>query len=67
MTVSPTPRPVLEAQLKAWDTVIANLSKENAMFAKIIESQKAWAKRTVGFLRLNEPPRDLAYDHFFKA
>jgi len=67
VTVTPTPRPVLEAQLKAWDTVIANLSKENPFFAKVIASQRDWAKRTVGFQRLNEPPRDLAYDHFFKA
>jgi len=65
VTVSPTPRPVLDAQLKAWDTVIANISKENPFFAKVVESQKGWAKRTVGFQRLNEPPRDVAYDHFF--
>jgi TRAP-type mannitol/chloroaromatic compound transport system substrate-binding protein len=67
VTVTPTPKSVLEAQLKAWDTVIANLSKENPIFAKVIESQKAWVKRTIGFQRVYDPPRDLAYDHFFKA
>lgn len=64
--VSETPEPILRAQLKAWDKVIANLSKD-PFCARIIESQKAWSKRVVGFQIRNEPNRMLAYDHFFKA
>ncbi|MFT0859817.1 TRAP transporter substrate-binding protein [Ancylobacter sp. G4_0304] len=61
-----TPRPVLEAQLKAWDTVIANLSAD-PIFKKVVESQKEWAKRIVGFRLEYEPDSKFAYDHFFKT
>jgi TRAP-type mannitol/chloroaromatic compound transport system substrate-binding protein len=59
-----TPEPILNAQLKAWDKVIARLSKD-PFFARVIESQKAWSKRVVGFQLRNDPSRKLAYDHFF--
>jgi TRAP-type mannitol/chloroaromatic compound transport system substrate-binding protein len=59
-----TPEPILKAQLKAWDKVIARLSKD-PFFARVIESQKAWSKRVVGFQLRNDPSRKLAYDHFF--
>jgi TRAP-type mannitol/chloroaromatic compound transport system substrate-binding protein len=36
---------LLQDQLGAWDQVIAECSKE-PLFAKVIASQKAWAKRT---------------------
>src|SRR5512143_924835 len=61
-----TPEAILKAQLKAWDKVIARLSKD-PFFARVIESQKAWSKRVVGFQLRNEPSRKLAYDHFFTA
>jgi len=38
-----TPQSVLDAQLKAWDTVIADKSKDNPEFVAILKSQKAWA------------------------
>ena len=60
-------RLILTAQLAAWDKVLDKLSAENAFFKKVVESQKAWVKRTVAYQRLNEPSRDLAYDHFFKS
>ncbi|MPT23424.1 MAG: C4-dicarboxylate ABC transporter, partial [Starkeya sp.] len=60
-----TPRSVLEAQLKAWDVVIANLSAD-PVFKKVVESQKEWAKRIVGFRLEYEPDSKFAYDHFFK-
>ncbi|GAB4067523.1 TRAP transporter substrate-binding protein [Ancylobacter sonchi] len=62
--VMPTPKPVLEAQLKAWDVVIANLSAD-PVFKKVVDSQKAWAKRIVGFRLEYEPDSRTAYDHFF--
>ena len=42
-----TPDAVLQAQLAAWDKVIAAQSQE-PFFAKVVEIQKAWAKRVVG-------------------
>lgn len=62
--VIPTPKAVLEAQLAAWDKVIANT--QDPFFQKVVESQKTFAKRVVGMTREMEAPRDLAYEHFFK-
>lgn len=61
-----TPEAVLKAQLRAWDKVIAKLSKD-PFCARVIESQKAWSRRVVGFQLRNDPGRELAYDHFFTA
>jgi len=58
---------VIAAQLKAWDQVIAELSKES-FFAKVIASQKAWVKRTQPFFQINNLGSDelaAAYTHFF--
>ena len=59
-----TPRPILEAQLAAWDKVIAALSAD-PFFAKVVESQKSWCKRTLAYEAINSPPTDVAYAHFF--
>lgn len=64
--VHQTPQSVLEAQLAAWDKVIAAQS-EDPFFAKVVESQKAWAKRVVGAQFELEVDQKVAYDHFFKA
>jgi TRAP-type mannitol/chloroaromatic compound transport system substrate-binding protein len=61
-----TPDSVLQAQLEAWDRVLANLSQD-PFFAKVIESQKAWAKRVVGFSNEYEVDSAMAFDHFFGA
>ncbi len=61
-----TPDSVLQAQLAAWDKVIAAQSAD-PFFAKVVESQKAWAKRVVGAQFDIEVDQRMAYDHFFKA
>jgi TRAP-type mannitol/chloroaromatic compound transport system substrate-binding protein len=61
-----TPDSVLQAQLAAWDTVIAAQSAE-PFFAKVAESQKAWTKRVVGAQFELEVDQKMAYDHFFPA
>lgn len=58
---------MLQDQLKAWDKVIAEQSKE-AFFAKVIVSQKAWVKRAGAFLaanNLDSGELSAAYRHFF--
>lgn len=60
-----TPDSVMEAQLKAWDTVVGRISSEDPFFAKVIESQKVYAKNVMGYLNLNQPNYKLAYDHYF--
>jgi TRAP-type mannitol/chloroaromatic compound transport system substrate-binding protein len=60
-----TPTDILQAQLKAWDQVIAQKSQENPFFAKVLESQKNYMKRVVGYQIKFEAPSQLAYEHFF--
>ncbi len=64
--VHQTPESVLKAQLAAWDKVIEAQSAD-PFFAKVVESQKAWAKRVVGAQFEIEVDQRLAYDHFFKG
>jgi TRAP-type mannitol/chloroaromatic compound transport system substrate-binding protein len=52
-------------QLDAWDIVIKRLSAEDPFFAKVIKSQKAYAKEVMNYLNLNQPDYKLAYKHYF--
>jgi TRAP-type mannitol/chloroaromatic compound transport system substrate-binding protein len=60
-----TPDDVMAAQLTAWDVVVDRISGEDEFFAKVIESQKAYAKNVMGYLNLNQPDYKLAYGHYF--
>jgi TRAP-type mannitol/chloroaromatic compound transport system substrate-binding protein len=60
-----TPDSVMEAQLKAWDIVIKRIEGEDPFFAKVIKSQRAYAKRVMNYLNLNQPNYQLAYKHYF--
>jgi TRAP-type mannitol/chloroaromatic compound transport system substrate-binding protein len=67
VNVIKTPDSVLEAQLNAWDKVIAAQSQE-PFFKKVIDSQKAWVKRTAAYFQtnnLNSQALASAYKHFF--
>lgn len=60
-----TPKDLLEAQLVAWDKVMAAKSAGNPFFAKVLDSQRAFLKRVVGYqVKFNNDPRQ-AYEHFF--
>ena len=56
-----TPDAILRAQLAAWDKVLAAQS-EDPFFAKVVQSQKAWAKRVVGAQFELEVDQKLAYE-----
>jgi TRAP-type mannitol/chloroaromatic compound transport system substrate-binding protein len=60
-----TPADILQAQLKAWDKVIAEKAGVNPFFKKVLESQRAFMKRVVGFQMKFQVKPDLAYAHFF--
>ncbi|MCY3878871.1 MAG: TRAP transporter substrate-binding protein [Rhodobacteraceae bacterium] len=60
-----TPDSIMKAQLEAWDVVIDRISAEDEFFAKVIASQKAYAKEVMNYLNLNQPNYRLAYDHHF--
>jgi TRAP-type mannitol/chloroaromatic compound transport system substrate-binding protein len=60
-----TPASVLQAQLRAWDTLIERNSRANPTFARIVNSQKAWARRVVSWkLRIYVDNRP-AFQHYF--
>lgn len=65
VSVYRTPDSVMAAQLDAWDVLIERLSAEDPFFAKVIESQKAYAKEVMNYLNLNQPDYRLAYNHYF--
>ncbi len=62
-----TPDSVMNAQLAAWDRVLAEQTKE-PFFKKVIDSQKAWAKRVTPYwLAMSNDSAALqaGYKHFF--
>ncbi len=64
VTVRRTPTSILEAQLKAWDKVVEQYSKEE-YFKKVVDNQRAWAKDVAYFELLNAHDTKLAYNHYF--
>jgi TRAP-type mannitol/chloroaromatic compound transport system substrate-binding protein len=60
-----TPDSVMSDQLVAWDKVLKRLSAEDPFFAKVIASQKVYAKEVMSYLNLNQPDYKLAYKHYF--
>jgi TRAP-type mannitol/chloroaromatic compound transport system substrate-binding protein len=60
-----TPDSVLKAQLEAWDKVIQQKGAENPFFTKVLDSQKEYMKRVVGYQIRFEVSPQLAYEHFF--
>ncbi len=61
-----TPNSVLQAQLNAWDKVVADKSKDNPLFGKILASQRAWAERVVNWSNDTMVSNSLAYAHYFQ-
>lgn len=60
-----TPKPILDAQLKAWNAVIKKRGAENPLFAKVIASQMAWARRVVYWHNEVQVSQSAAYAHYF--
>ena len=66
LNVIKTPDSILEAQLKAWDKVIE--ANKDPFFVKVLNSQKAWAKRVSPYFLTNNlttAQLEVAYKHFF--
>ena len=59
-----TPKDVFDAQIKAWDGLIAQLGKD-AFMQKVMDSQKAWVKRVVYYGLFNATDYRGAYEHHF--
>ncbi len=56
---------ILAEQLKGWDKVIAEFSEKDAFFKKVVDSQKAYAKKVMKYLLMNQPNYKLAYENEF--
>lgn len=65
--VIPTPTTVLRAQLEAWDRVVERESKASALFARIVESQRAWARDIVPLRQLIQVDNGVALEHYWKG
>ena len=63
VNVMRTPKPIMEAQLKAWDVITKKLSDEDPFFKKVVDSQRAWSKRVAKYMFLNEADYLAGYQH----
>jgi TRAP-type mannitol/chloroaromatic compound transport system substrate-binding protein len=64
VNVQRTPLSILQAQLAAWDKVVAQLSQD-AFFSKVLDSQKAWGERVAYYMIMNQTDYKAAYEHYF--
>ncbi len=62
-----TPDAILRAQLASWDKIIAKKSAENALFKKVLDSQRAFAQRAGQWQNDYMVDFKMAYNHYFKA
>jgi TRAP-type mannitol/chloroaromatic compound transport system substrate-binding protein len=61
-----TPDAVLRSQLAAWDEIMKKKSEENAMFKKILDSQRAFAERAGSWQNDYLVDFKVAWNHYFR-
>lgn len=59
-----TSQEILDAQLKAWDVLIADLEQDEYM-KRVMDSQRAFVERVTFYELMNSPDYTLAYEHYF--
>jgi TRAP-type mannitol/chloroaromatic compound transport system substrate-binding protein len=59
-----TPKDVFEAQIKAWDSLAAQLAQDPFM-KKVMDSQKEWVRRVVYYNMTNATDFKGAFEHHF--
>jgi TRAP-type mannitol/chloroaromatic compound transport system substrate-binding protein len=64
VNVHRTPQGVFDAQIKAWDGLITELSKDPFM-KKVMDSQKEWVRRVVFYNMMNATDYKGAFNHHF--
>jgi len=62
-----TPDAILRAQLAAWDKVTKAKAAEQPLFAKVMESQKAFAQRAGSWQNDYMVDFKMAWNHYFRA
>jgi TRAP-type mannitol/chloroaromatic compound transport system substrate-binding protein len=64
VTVHRTSKDILEAQLVAWDKLIADLEQDEYS-KRVMDSQRAWVDKVAYYELMNAPDLALAYEHYF--
>jgi len=62
-----TPDAILRAQLASWDKIIAKKGGENALFKKVLDSQKAFAERAGSWQNDYTVDFKMAWNHYFRG
>ncbi|MFM8863372.1 MAG: TRAP transporter substrate-binding protein [Limnohabitans sp.] len=62
-----TPDAILKAQLASWDKIIEKKGAENALFKKVLDSQRAFARRAGQWQNDYMVDFKMAYNHYFAA
>ena len=60
-----TPDAILRAQLASWDKIMAKKGGENALFKKVLDSQKEFAERAGAWQNDYLVDFKVAYNHYF--
>ena len=60
-----TPDAILRAQLASWDKIMAKKGGENALFKKVLDSQRAFAERAGQWQNDYTVDFKMAYNHYF--
>jgi TRAP-type mannitol/chloroaromatic compound transport system substrate-binding protein len=66
VTVTKTPKVLLDAQLKAWDTIIQRETAADPFFKKVLDSQRTWATRVVPLRAEVMVDNQPAFEYYFK-
>jgi TRAP-type mannitol/chloroaromatic compound transport system substrate-binding protein len=61
-----TPDEVLRAELEAIDKAFDGEAQKNAFFAKVLASQREYAKKTVAHAQRMTPPMEIAVRHYWQ-
>jgi TRAP-type mannitol/chloroaromatic compound transport system substrate-binding protein len=64
--VMKTPADILVAELETIDIMLAENAAKDPYFAKVLASQKAWAKKVVPFKNVAFTPYNYAADYYWK-
>ena len=65
ITFLKTPATIIQAQINAWDTVIAEKSAKDPLFAKVVKSQRDYARRITRWSTDVELDPRTVYRHYF--
>jgi TRAP-type mannitol/chloroaromatic compound transport system substrate-binding protein len=60
-----TPDAILRAQLASWDKIMDKKSSENALFKKVLDSQRVFAQRAGSWQNDYMVDFKMAYNHYF--